>query len=302
MLKVLKLEYEAYEPMALKELKNICDKIREKWDVKHIAIFHRLGEVPVCESSVIIAISSAHRQESLQAVQFTIDTLKSNVPIWKKEIYDTEESAWKENKEYNEIIPKSEFPNDCQDDKNEVKLITEDHVKKQIELDPDQVQVRADSAELKRRIDSFIFRKRQQVNSVNIQEFCCHRNVNDENENSCARVDAILVRRKDSKSHVKVHRVCNLQGPQTNSISSTRETNQKALEINNPSLDERLSVAEKFLKINKPVPRDIYQRIKNIEDRLLYLESISPEYGDFCIKENPESPNHHSHNAKRVRF
>lgn len=81
----------------------MCDEIRTKWsDVKHIAIYHRLGVVPVKECSVIIAISSPHRQSSLEAVAFAIEELKKSVPIWKKEIYGGENegsSIWKENKE-----------------------------------------------------------------------------------------------------------------------------------------------------------------------------------------------------------
>lgn len=97
--KVIKLEYEAYEPMALKEMTNICAKIRSQWNVHHIAIYHRLGEVPVANASVVIAISSPHRQESLSAVEYAINSLKASVPIWKKEVYDTDGAQWKENKE-----------------------------------------------------------------------------------------------------------------------------------------------------------------------------------------------------------
>ncbi|KAK1148006.1 molybdopterin synthase catalytic subunit-like isoform X1 [Acipenser oxyrinchus oxyrinchus] len=98
--KVVELEYEAYIPMAQSEMKKICWDVRLKWpSVKHIAIHHRLGVVPVSEASVIIAISSPHRSESLEAVKYCIDTLKATVPIWKKEIYETEDCSWKENKE-----------------------------------------------------------------------------------------------------------------------------------------------------------------------------------------------------------
>ena len=97
--KVLRLEYEAYEPMALKEMKSICSKIRSQWNVYHIAIYHRLGEVPVSKASVVIAISSPHREESLKAIEYAINSLKASVPIWKKEVYDTQEVQWKENKE-----------------------------------------------------------------------------------------------------------------------------------------------------------------------------------------------------------
>lgn len=65
----------------------------------HFFALSRLGLVPVTESSVIIAVSSEHRRESLEAVTFLIDGLKANVPIWKKELYHDGSSDWKRNKE-----------------------------------------------------------------------------------------------------------------------------------------------------------------------------------------------------------
>lgn len=97
--KVIRLEYEAFKPMACKEIKKICQNIREKWKVEHIAFHHRLGAVPVGEASVVIAVSSEHRVESLEAVQFGIDALKKSVPIWKKELYSEGAPEWKANKE-----------------------------------------------------------------------------------------------------------------------------------------------------------------------------------------------------------
>ena len=97
--KVIMLEYEAYIPMAVKELEKICKSVLEKWLVKKICIMHRTGKVPIGEASVIIAISSEHRKEPLEAVQYAIDTLKANVPIWKKELYEEGASEWKANKE-----------------------------------------------------------------------------------------------------------------------------------------------------------------------------------------------------------
>ncbi|XP_078531189.1 molybdopterin synthase catalytic subunit-like isoform X2 [Lissotriton helveticus] len=98
--RVTRLEYEAYTPMAETEIKKIFLGMRQKWpSIKHIAVHHRLGLVPITEASVIIAVSSPHRRESLEAVQYCIDTLKATVPIWKKEIYDEEKYSWKENKE-----------------------------------------------------------------------------------------------------------------------------------------------------------------------------------------------------------
>ncbi|XP_024236941.1 molybdopterin synthase catalytic subunit [Oncorhynchus tshawytscha] len=99
-MKVKQLEYEAYIPMAESELRKIYTDIRARWPtVRHICVHHRLGVVPVTEASVIIGISSPHRGDSLEAVQYCIDTLKATVPIWKKEVYEADESCWKENKE-----------------------------------------------------------------------------------------------------------------------------------------------------------------------------------------------------------
>jgi molybdopterin synthase catalytic subunit len=95
--RVFQLQYEAYSPMAEREVQKICDQIRCRWNVVNICIFHRLGSVPLSEASVIIAISSVHRKESLEAVHYCIDALKASVPIWKKEIYEDGESSWKEN-------------------------------------------------------------------------------------------------------------------------------------------------------------------------------------------------------------
>ncbi|OQR83277.1 molybdenum cofactor synthesis protein 2 large subunit [Achlya hypogyna] len=100
------LEYEGYVPMAEKELKNICVSIRTKWPhVVGIAMLHRLGVVAVKEASVIIAVSSPHRQEALEAVAYGIDTLKARVPIWKLEKYAGDDRVWKENPEWRTMVP-----------------------------------------------------------------------------------------------------------------------------------------------------------------------------------------------------
>lgn len=96
------MEYEAYDGMAKKEMSLICYEVRQRWpDVFNIAIYHRLGLVPVREASVVIAISSPHRQSGLAAVPFALDELKKSVPVWKKENYKDPGSAseWKENPE-----------------------------------------------------------------------------------------------------------------------------------------------------------------------------------------------------------
>lgn len=101
---VLTLEYEAYVPMALQVLLDICKQLQNKWDVTKVAVAHRTGVVAVGESSVIIVVSSPHRRASLDAVSWAIDELKAVVPIWKKEVY-TDGSTWKENQE-NRLLSK----------------------------------------------------------------------------------------------------------------------------------------------------------------------------------------------------
>lgn len=85
---VVRLEFEAYEEMALKEMLKISEQINKKWPIFQIAIHHRTGVVNVGEDAVVIAVSSAHRKEAFAACQFAIDALKQTVPIWKKEIFE----------------------------------------------------------------------------------------------------------------------------------------------------------------------------------------------------------------------
>uniref|UniRef100_M4BDH5 Molybdopterin synthase catalytic subunit n=1 Tax=Hyaloperonospora arabidopsidis (strain Emoy2) TaxID=559515 RepID=M4BDH5_HYAAE len=99
--KVVRLKYEGYAPMAVSELRKICSAIRDKWpDVVRVALCHRLGVVNVTEASVIVAVSSPHRREALEACAFAIDRLKATVPIWKCEHYEGDERMWKENLEW----------------------------------------------------------------------------------------------------------------------------------------------------------------------------------------------------------
>lgn len=84
---VERLEYEAYRDMALREMEKISAEIAQRWDVVAIAMTHRVGVVPVGEASVAVAVSAAHRDAAFQACRYGIDTLKTVVPIWKKEHY-----------------------------------------------------------------------------------------------------------------------------------------------------------------------------------------------------------------------
>lgn len=91
---VLSLMYEAYEPMALKIMAQLEDEARSRWPLHRVAIVHRLGRVDPAESSVVIAVSSAHRKEAFEACRFLIDRLKQDVPIWKKEQFVDGSEEW----------------------------------------------------------------------------------------------------------------------------------------------------------------------------------------------------------------
>ncbi len=82
------LDYEAYAPAAEKMLAQVADEIEERWRLRRIAIIHRVGLLPVGEASVVISISSPHREAAFEAALDAIERLKEIVPIWKKEHYE----------------------------------------------------------------------------------------------------------------------------------------------------------------------------------------------------------------------
>ncbi|MBD2458220.1 molybdenum cofactor biosynthesis protein MoaE [Nostoc sp. FACHB-87] len=85
---VVALEYQAYEPMAMRVFYQIAADIRTFWpDVKRVVIHHRIGRLQVGEISVLVAVGCPHRGEAFEACRYAIDTLKHNAPIWKKEWY-----------------------------------------------------------------------------------------------------------------------------------------------------------------------------------------------------------------------
>ena len=92
---VIALEYQAYEPMALKVFYQIAADIRSTWsDVKRVVIYHRVGRLQVGEISVLVAVGCPHRSEAFEACRYAIDTLKHNAPIWKKEHWADGSSTW----------------------------------------------------------------------------------------------------------------------------------------------------------------------------------------------------------------
>lgn len=85
---VLWLEYEAYESMAVAEIKRIVDEASQRWPLLGFGISHRVGTLKPGEVSVVIAVSTPHRKDSFEACQFIIDNLKEKAPIWKKEVFE----------------------------------------------------------------------------------------------------------------------------------------------------------------------------------------------------------------------
>ena len=81
------LEYEAYPEMAETQMRAIGAEIERRWGITDVAMVHRIGRVEIGEASVVIAVASPHRGEAFDACEYAIDTLKSSVPIWKKEVF-----------------------------------------------------------------------------------------------------------------------------------------------------------------------------------------------------------------------
>jgi molybdopterin synthase catalytic subunit len=92
---VVALEYQAYEPMAVRVFEAIADEIRNRWtDVNRVVIHHRTGRLQIGEISVIVAVGCPHRSEAFAACKYAIDTLKHNAPIWKKEHWADGSTSW----------------------------------------------------------------------------------------------------------------------------------------------------------------------------------------------------------------
>lgn len=85
---VTRLEFEAYEPMALKEMQKIADAVKSRWPAAAIAIHHRSGVLAIGDIPVVIAVSTPHRADGFEACAYAIDSLKQTVPIWKKEVFE----------------------------------------------------------------------------------------------------------------------------------------------------------------------------------------------------------------------
>ncbi len=84
---VVKLGYEAYKSMAVAQMRTIVEEAMQRWDLDAVALSHRTGELQIGEASVAIAVGAPHRAEAFEACRYIIDTLKTRVPIWKKEFF-----------------------------------------------------------------------------------------------------------------------------------------------------------------------------------------------------------------------
>ncbi|GGK68580.1 molybdopterin synthase catalytic subunit [Rufibacter glacialis] len=90
---VVKLVFEAYAPMALKEMEKLAAAAQQQWPIEKLVMLHAVGEKLVGEPVVLIGVASAHRDAAFTACRFLIDELKKTVPIWKKEFYQ-DNSVW----------------------------------------------------------------------------------------------------------------------------------------------------------------------------------------------------------------
>jgi len=91
---VVGLTYGAWEELAVDRLEELAARIQEGWPVRKIALLHRVGQLAVGEISVVVAVSSAHRAEAFEACRFGIEELKHDVPIWKREAFETGGTEW----------------------------------------------------------------------------------------------------------------------------------------------------------------------------------------------------------------
>lgn len=114
---VTRLEYEAYEEQVVPRLDEIVAAARERWtDLGRVVLLHRIGDVPLTESAVVVAVSAPHRVAAFEAARFGIDTLKATVPIWKREDW-SEGTSW--GREAQHILPVDAVPATAEDAESE---------------------------------------------------------------------------------------------------------------------------------------------------------------------------------------
>ena len=105
--RTLYLEYEAYEEMALDQMEGLAEQALKQFQVREVALVHRLGRLGIGETSVLIVVGSAHRAAAFDACRWLIDTLKRTVPIWKKEYFE-DGAVWADGEAFPEEIPRAQ--------------------------------------------------------------------------------------------------------------------------------------------------------------------------------------------------
>jgi molybdopterin synthase catalytic subunit len=103
--RTLYLDYEAYEEMALRQMEALAERAVKQFQVREVALVHRLGRLEIGETSVLIVVASAHRAAAFEACRWLIDTLKRTVPIWKKEYFE-DGAVWADGEVFPEEIPR----------------------------------------------------------------------------------------------------------------------------------------------------------------------------------------------------
>jgi MoaE-MoaD fusion protein len=104
--KTLYLDYEAYEEMALQQMESLAVQALKQFQIRDVAIVHRLGRLEIGETSVLIAVASAHRGPAFEACRWLIDTLKKTVPIWKREYFE-DGAVWADGEPFPAEIPRA---------------------------------------------------------------------------------------------------------------------------------------------------------------------------------------------------
>ena len=92
--RVTRLDYEAYESLAAKELTRIAEQAIERFGLRYVRAVHRTGSLAIGDTAVVVQVLSRHRREAFDGCRFVIDQLKARVPIWKKEYYDDGSAVW----------------------------------------------------------------------------------------------------------------------------------------------------------------------------------------------------------------
>jgi MoaE-MoaD fusion protein len=107
--RTLYLDYEAYEEMALQQMEALAEQSLKQFQIRDVALVHRLGRLEIGETSVLVAVASAHRAAAFDACRWLIDTLKRTVPIWKKEYFE-DGAVWADGEPYPAEIPRANPP------------------------------------------------------------------------------------------------------------------------------------------------------------------------------------------------